>query len=87
MWSDYGRRSPTSADWIFELKMDGYRLMVRRQDDKVRIYSRRGADFTPRFSSTKRMRPPSTFLSWPISSRKRSVPSAGGSSGGSGESG
>lgn len=23
--------------------------MVRRQDDKVRIYSRRGADFTPRF--------------------------------------
>ena len=35
--------------WIFELKMDGYRLMVRRIDDKVRIYSRRGADFTPRF--------------------------------------
>ena len=29
--------------------MDGYRLMVRRIDDKVRIYSRRGADFTPRF--------------------------------------
>jgi len=29
--------------------MDGYRLMVRRLDDKVRIYSRRGADFTPRF--------------------------------------
>ena len=35
------KRAPTSADWIFELKMDGYRLMVRRQDDKVRIYSRR----------------------------------------------
>jgi ATP-dependent DNA ligase len=23
--------------------------MVRRVDDKVRIYSRRGSDFTPRF--------------------------------------
>ena len=43
------KRAPTSADWIFELKMDGYRLMVRRHDDKVRIYSRRGADFTLRF--------------------------------------
>ena len=29
--------------------MDGYRLMVRRVADKVWIYSRRGADFTPRF--------------------------------------
>ena len=43
------KRAPTSADWIYELKMDGYRLMVRRHDDKVRIYSRRGADFTLRF--------------------------------------
>ena len=42
-------QAPKSADWIYELKMDGYRLMVRRLDDKVRIYSRRGADFTPRF--------------------------------------
>ena len=38
-----------SAGWIYELKHDGYRLMVRRHDDKVRIYSRRGADFTLRF--------------------------------------
>jgi ATP-dependent DNA ligase len=43
------KRAPTSANWIYELKMDGYRLMVRRRDDKVRIYARRGADFTLRF--------------------------------------
>jgi ATP-dependent DNA ligase len=43
-------RAPTSADWIYELKMDGYQLIVRRLDDKARIDSRRGADFTPRFS-------------------------------------
>ena len=41
--------APTSADWIYELKHDGYRLMVRKADDRVRIYSRRGADFTQRF--------------------------------------
>jgi ATP-dependent DNA ligase len=29
--------------------MDGFRLMVRRHDDKGRIYSCRGADFTLRF--------------------------------------
>ena len=43
------KRAPTSADWIYELKQDGYRLMVRRDGDRVRIYSRRGADFTLRF--------------------------------------
>ena len=41
--------APTSADWVYELKHDGYRLMVRKADDRVHIYSRRGADFTPRF--------------------------------------
>jgi ATP-dependent DNA ligase len=44
------KRAPTSADWIYELKIDGYRLMVRRLYDKVRIYSRRGADFTSLFN-------------------------------------
>jgi bifunctional non-homologous end joining protein LigD len=43
------KRAPTSADWVYELKYDGYRLMVRRLEDKVRIFSRRAADFTPRF--------------------------------------
>jgi bifunctional non-homologous end joining protein LigD len=43
------KKAPAGADWLYELKMDGYRLMVRRVADKVRIYSRRGADFTPRF--------------------------------------
>lgn len=30
--------------WLFELNLNGYKLMVRRIDDKARIYSRRGAD-------------------------------------------
>jgi bifunctional non-homologous end joining protein LigD len=40
-------KAPAGGDWLYELKHDGYRLMVRRDGDRVRIYSRRGADFTP----------------------------------------
>jgi len=34
---------------LTELKFDGYRLMVRQQDATVRVYTRRGADWTKRF--------------------------------------
>ncbi|MBR0876865.1 DNA ligase [Bradyrhizobium liaoningense] len=36
-------------DWVYEIKHDGYRLMVRKHDDRVRIYTRRGADWTERY--------------------------------------
>ena len=42
-------RAPNGPDWVFELKHDGYRLMIRKADDRVRIYTRRGADWTKRF--------------------------------------
>src|SRR5579859_6741625 len=41
--------APSGPDWVYEIKHDGYRLMVRKQDDRVRIYTRRGADWTKRF--------------------------------------
>jgi bifunctional non-homologous end joining protein LigD len=43
------KQAPSGADWLFELKLDGYRLIVHRDGDRVRIYSRRGFDFTGRF--------------------------------------
>ena len=43
------KKPPEGPNWVYEIKHDGYRLMVRREDDRVRIYSRRGADFTERF--------------------------------------
>jgi ATP-dependent DNA ligase len=43
------KRAPKGPDWVYELKHDGYRLQVRRDGERVRIYSRRGADFTDRF--------------------------------------
>ena len=43
-------RAPNGPDWVFELKHDGYRLMIRKADDRVRIFTRRGADWTKRFT-------------------------------------
>lgn len=40
---------PAGPDWVYEIKHDGYRLMVRRDGAGVRIYTRNGADYTHRF--------------------------------------
>jgi hypothetical protein len=33
---------PHGAQWVHEIKHDGYRLIVRRDGDRVRLYTRRG---------------------------------------------
>ena len=43
------KKVPEGPNWVYEIKHDGYRLMVRREHERIRIYSRRGADFTNRF--------------------------------------
>jgi bifunctional non-homologous end joining protein LigD len=40
---------PAGPDWIHEIKHDGYRLQVRRQGDAVRLFTRRGYDWTTRY--------------------------------------
>jgi bifunctional non-homologous end joining protein LigD len=42
-------RAPVGPDWIHEIKHDGYRLIVRKKDDWVRLFTRRGYDWTDRF--------------------------------------
>ena len=42
-------RVPAGPQWLHEIKHDGYRLLVRKSSGKVRIYTRRGADWTKRF--------------------------------------
>ena len=37
------------AGWVFEIKYDGYRLLVARNGDEVRLRSRNGLDLTSRF--------------------------------------
>jgi ATP-dependent DNA ligase len=41
--------APVGPDWVFEIKHNGYRLMVRKDDGGVRVYTRRGADWTERY--------------------------------------
>src|SRR3954470_19681175 len=54
------KRVPIGAGWVYEIKHDGYRLMVRKSGERVRIYTRRGADWTKRFprivSSVRKLR-------------------------------
>jgi ATP-dependent DNA ligase len=40
---------PTGADWIHEIKHDGFRILARRDGPKVRLISRHGRDLTYRF--------------------------------------
>jgi ATP-dependent DNA ligase len=39
---------PTGADWVHEIKHDGYRMLVRRDGGHVRLYSRKAIDWTDR---------------------------------------
>ena len=37
---------PVGAGWLHEMKHDGYRLLARKQGDRVTLWSRYGTDFT-----------------------------------------
>jgi len=43
---------PTGEDWLHELKFDGYRLLAWADGKLVRLMTRRGQDWTDRFSAT-----------------------------------
>jgi bifunctional non-homologous end joining protein LigD len=40
---------PAGSDWIHEIKHDGYRMMLIRERDRVRLISRGGHDWADRF--------------------------------------
>jgi ATP-dependent DNA ligase len=42
-------KSPSGFDWVHEIKHDGYRLIVRRDGEKVRLFTRRGHDWSGRY--------------------------------------
>jgi bifunctional non-homologous end joining protein LigD len=41
-----GCEVPSGHQWAYEIKHDGYRFIVRRELDRVRVFSRRGNDWT-----------------------------------------
>src|SRR5260370_602019 len=42
-------RPPDGPDWVHEIKHDGYRLMARRDPIGIRLLSRNGNDWSPRY--------------------------------------
>jgi ATP-dependent DNA ligase len=44
-----GKEVPPGAEWIHEIKYDGYRLIVQRDGDRVRLLTKNGRDWTKRY--------------------------------------
>jgi hypothetical protein len=42
-------RPPSGPDWVHEIKHDGYRLMGRRDSVGIRLLTRNGHDWAPRY--------------------------------------
>src|SRR5262249_16713066 len=42
-------RPPSEPDWVHEIKHDGYRLMARRGPVGIRLLTRNGHDWSPRY--------------------------------------
>ena len=40
---------PSGGEWLHEIKHDGFRIIARKSDGRVRLYSRLGNHFTHRF--------------------------------------
>jgi bifunctional non-homologous end joining protein LigD len=45
-------KPPSGPGWDHEIKHDGYRLIVRRDGEAVRLFTRRGYDWTDRYPAT-----------------------------------
>jgi len=42
-------KPPTGDGWLHEIKHDGFRLMAWRADDRIRLFSRNGNDWSGRY--------------------------------------
>ena len=42
-------KPPAGSGWLHEIKHDGFRMLVRRNGDGVRLFTRNGHDWTGRF--------------------------------------
>jgi bifunctional non-homologous end joining protein LigD len=43
------KEAPRGPGWIHEIKHDGFRILARREAERVRLFTRHGTDFTDRF--------------------------------------
>jgi len=47
---------PSGDRWLHEIKFDGYRVQVHLANEAVKVFTRRGNDWTKRFSEDRRRR-------------------------------
>jgi bifunctional non-homologous end joining protein LigD len=43
------KKAPSGSAWVHEIKHDGYRLIARKLDNRVRLYTRRGYDWSGKY--------------------------------------
>jgi bifunctional non-homologous end joining protein LigD len=49
LWQPQSRRCQAASAWVHEIKFDGYRVQVHLRDAAVKVFTRRGNDWTNRF--------------------------------------
>jgi bifunctional non-homologous end joining protein LigD len=42
-------KPPVGPEWVHDIKHDGYRLIARKRNGRVRLFTRRGYDWTARY--------------------------------------
>jgi bifunctional non-homologous end joining protein LigD len=47
-------RAPSTDNWVHEIKFDGYRIQMRIEDGEVSLKTRKGLDWTEKFSAIAR---------------------------------
>jgi ATP-dependent DNA ligase len=45
-------KAPTGANWVHEIKFDGYRMAARIERGKVQLLTRSGLDWTEKYPGT-----------------------------------
>jgi bifunctional non-homologous end joining protein LigD len=45
----WSKKAPIGLAWIHEIKHDGYRLLVRKDGCRVRLFTRRGFDWSGKY--------------------------------------
>jgi bifunctional non-homologous end joining protein LigD len=43
------KTAPSGPKWIHEIKHDGYRFIVRKDPKRVRVFTRRGFDWSDKY--------------------------------------